>query len=71
MSYGIGRRCASDPALLWLWHGLAATAPVEPLAWKLPYATGAALKKEKENISQKKNFKGPIITWKKNGFIHY
>ena len=31
-----------DPALLW--HSLAATAPIRPLAWEPPYATGAALK---------------------------
>ena len=30
---------------------LAVVAPIQPLAWKLPYATGAALKKKK-----KKNF---------------
>ena len=36
-----------DPLWLWLWHCLAAVAPVEPLAWELPYAMGTALKKEK------------------------
>jgi len=25
-------------------HGLAATAPIQTLAWELPYAVGAALK---------------------------
>ena len=30
--------------LLWLWLRLAAVAPVQPLAWELPYASGAALK---------------------------
>ena len=33
-----------DPALLWLWCRLAATAPMRPLAWEPPYASGAALK---------------------------
>ena len=33
-----------DPALFWLWCKLAAIAPVQPLAWGLPYAMGAALK---------------------------
>ena len=28
-------------------HRAAATAPIQPLAWELPYATGVALKKEK------------------------
>ena len=32
VSCGVGRRCGSDPALLWLWHRLAAIAPVRPLA---------------------------------------
>ena len=34
-----------DLALLWLWCRPAAAAPIRPLAWELPYATGAALKK--------------------------
>ena len=33
-----------DPALLWLWCRLAATAPIRPLAWEPPYAAGVALK---------------------------
>ena len=45
MSWGVGRRRGSDPALLWLWHRLAVPAPVGPLAWEPPYAMGAALKK--------------------------
>ena len=49
MSYGVGRRRGSDPALLWLWCRLAAAAPIRPRAWEPPYATGAALEKgEKE-----------------------
>ena len=35
-----------DLALLWLWHRPAAAAPIQPLVWKLPCATGAALKKK-------------------------
>ena len=31
-----------DPALLWLWHRLAATAPIRPPALEPPCATGAA-----------------------------
>ena len=34
--------------LLWPWHRPAAAAPIQPLAQELPYATGAALKKNKE-----------------------
>ena len=51
MSCGIGHRGGSGPALLWLWLWQPATAPIRPLAWKLPYAVGAALKsKEKKKI---------------------
>ena len=36
--------------LLFLWYRWAATAPIGPLAWELPYAEGAALKRQqKEN----------------------
>ena len=42
---GVGRRCGLDPELLWLWYRPVATAPIRPLAWELPYATGAALEK--------------------------
>ena len=36
------------PTLLWLWFWLAATAPIQPLAWKLLYTAGVALKRKKE-----------------------
>ena len=48
MSCGVGRRCGSDMALLWLWCRLVATAPIRPLASEPPYAAGAALKKDKK-----------------------
>ena len=35
-----------DPALLWLWCRRAAAAQIQPLAWELPYATEAALKRQ-------------------------
>ena len=47
MSCGVGCRCGSDPAWLWLWHRPAATALIRPLAWEPPYAAGAALEKAK------------------------
>ena len=34
-----------DSVLLWLWCRTAATAPIQPLAWELPYTMGAALKR--------------------------
>ena len=48
MSCGEGCRRGSDPVLLWLWHRLVATAPIQPLAWEPPYASGAALEKPKK-----------------------
>ena len=49
MSCGIGRRCGLDLALLWLWRRPVATAWIRPLAWELPYAMGAALKRKEKN----------------------
>ena len=46
MSCGVGRRCGSDPELLW--YRPAATGPIRPLVWEPPYAVGAALKKKKK-----------------------
>ena len=55
MSCGVGCRCGSDPALLWLWCRPAATAPIRLLAWESPYAAEAALEKAKrQNKKQKK-----------------
>ena len=39
----LDHRHGSDPTLLWLWCRPAATALIQPLAWELPYAAGAAL----------------------------
>ena len=47
MSCGVGRRCGSDPELLWLWCRLVATAQIGSLALEPPYAEGAALEKTK------------------------
>ena len=50
-----------DPAWLWLWRRPVAAAPVRPLAWEPPYATGvgAALKKDKRQNKTKQNTKPP------------
>ncbi|RKM63502.1 hypothetical protein C0984_19685 [Clostridioides difficile] len=61
MSCGVGLRRSSDLVLLWLWYRPAATAPIGPLAWEPPYATGAALKGQKT----KKKFFTEILEWKK------
>ena len=47
VSCGVGRRCGSDPELLWLWHRPAATALIQPLAWETPYALGVGLNRQK------------------------
>ena len=39
VSCGVGHRCSSDLAVPWLWHRLAATAPITPLAWEPPYTS--------------------------------
>jgi len=48
VSCGVGRRRGLDPTLLWLWHRLAATAPIGPLAREPPYAVSVALEKTKK-----------------------
>ena len=53
VSCGVGCRRGSDPALLWLCRGPAATAPIRPLAWEPPYAMGAALEKAKRQNKTK------------------
>ena len=45
MSYGVNHRLRLDLSLLWLWGRQTAVAPIRPLAWELPHAAGAALKK--------------------------
>ena len=49
ISCGVGRRLSSNSKLLWLWCRLAATAPIRPLAWELPFTMGMALKKQQKN----------------------
>ena len=63
MSCGVGCRRGLDPALLWLWPRPVATAPIRPLAWEPPCATGAAQEMAKKD--QKKIFKLKIkkSTW--------
>ena len=54
MSCGVGQRCGSDHMLLWLWHRLVAIALIQPLAWELAYALGAALKRNKKGKRKEK-----------------
>ena len=53
MSCGVGCRCGSDLALLWLWRRPAATVLIRLLAWKPPNAAGAALEKAKRQKKKK------------------
>ena len=55
MGCGVGHSCGSDPTFLWLWCSPAAVAPIQPLAWELPYAMGVAQnpKKLKLKINNK------------------
>ena len=48
MSCCVGHRRGSDPVLLWLWYRPAAAALIQTLAWKLPYASGVTLKRERQ-----------------------
>ena len=56
MSCSVGCRCGLDPALLWLWHRLAAIAPIPPLAWEPPYAAGVAQEMAKRQKKKKVHF---------------
>ena len=42
-----------DLALLWLRRRQAARAPIRPLGWEPPYATGATLKRPKKKKKKK------------------
>ena len=73
MSCGVGCRLGLDPALLWLWPRPAATALIQPLAWKPPYAKGVALKRQKKkerNLKiKKKTFVQFGISYKDSFFL--
>ena len=61
MSCGVGCGRGSDPALLWLWCGPAAAAPMRPLAWEPPHAVGAAQEMAKRQ-KKKDTFIGvPVV----------
>ena len=70
MSCGIGLRHGLDLALLWLWCRLAATAPILPLDWELPYATNASLKRKRRNKKRKKYFNKEEVANQNECIIH-
>ena len=53
VSCGVGHRRSLDLVLLWLWRRPAAIAPIRPLAWEPPYATGVALKTNKKKKKER------------------
>ena len=67
----VGRRCSSDPTLLWLRCRQAAAALIGPLVWELPYAMWVALKRPKKRGQRSwtnifpKTYKWPTGTWKR------
>ena len=70
MSCGVGHRRGSDPTLLWLWYRPAATAPIRPLAWEPPYATGAAQEMARRQKKKKKGMCVYIYNIYNNMYIH-
>ena len=52
MSYGVGHSGGLNPTFLWLSCRPTAVALIQPLAWKLPYALGALLKRKKKKKEQ-------------------
>ena len=69
VSCGIGHRCGLDPKSLWLWLWPAAAAPIQPLAWELPYTTGVALKESKKKNKKQKHKKKQKTKQKKASFL--
>ena len=55
MGRGVPHRYWLDPVLLWLWYRLAAVAPVQTLAWELPYAAHVALKRKNKKEKKTQN----------------
>ena len=66
MIYGVGRRCGSDMALLWLWLRPAAVAPIRPPSLGTSICRGCSPRKGKKTIHthKKKKFReelAPIL----------
>ena len=60
VSCSVGHRRGSDPALLWLWHRVAAAALIQPLAWEVPLChTCCPKKQKKEKETNKQTNKKP------------
>ena len=60
-------RWVKDPALPWLWYRLIASAPIQPLAWELPYAMDTALKRPKIRKEKINKIEVPAVAqWVQN-----
>ena len=57
MGCGVGHRCSSDPALLWLWYRLAAAALIQPLAGNFHMLQAWPQKEKKKKEEEKKKKK--------------
>ena len=68
LSCGVGRRHCLD---LGLWCRLAVVAPIRPLAWELPYAMNAALKKKKEKGKENTTLKLNLKVLEKEFYQYY
>ena len=55
--------------LAWLWHRPVATAPIGPSAWEPPYATGVALKRQKDGEKKKKSSKVKSLRISRQEFL--
>ena len=53
MHCGVGHTLSLDPALLWLWRGLAVAALIGLLAREPPHATGLGVALKRQNKTKK------------------
>ena len=60
MSYGVGHRCGSELALLWLWCGPAVTALIQPLAWNFHVSLVRPQKDKNKKSFYKKQLKAEM-----------
>ena len=70
MRCGVDPRRSLDPSLLWLWHRPVATAPIRPLTWEPPYASGAALERKQKDKKKRKKKDIQYVLKGKNVQMH-
>ena len=65
-------RCSLDPVLPWLWHGPAAAALMQPLAWELTYDEDVTVKirgKKRAHSLKEKETKNLTFSLNYNTFL--